>query len=73
MPASVRQLNALGHLDDLRFVLTEGRFIAGGGFDVPDRAKAVISREWIEAAGAAEEEQRAIGLGSARHGRQVSQ
>jgi hypothetical protein len=52
----------LEDVDDLRFVLTEGRFVAGGGFDVPDRTKAVISREWIEAAGRAEEENRAIEL-----------
>jgi hypothetical protein len=52
----------LEDLDELRFVLTEGKFIAGGGFDVPDRTKAVISREWIEAAAEAEEEKRAIEL-----------
>ncbi|MEX1128599.1 MAG: hypothetical protein WEB50_08550 [Vicinamibacterales bacterium] len=52
----------LEDLDELRFVLTEGKFIAGGGFDVPDRAKAVISREWIEAASKAEDEKRAIEL-----------
>ena len=37
----------LADIDKLRFVLTEGRFVAGGGFDVPDRTTAVISREWI--------------------------
>ena len=37
----------LEDLENFRFVLTEGRFVAGGGFDVPDRTKAVISREWI--------------------------
>jgi hypothetical protein len=52
----------LEDIDDLRFVLTEGKFIAGGGFDVPDRARAVVSREWIEAAAQAEEEKRAIEL-----------
>jgi hypothetical protein len=52
----------LEDLDELRFVLTEGKFIAGGGFDVPDRTKAVISREWIEAAAHAEEEKRPIEL-----------
>jgi hypothetical protein len=52
----------LEDLDDLRFVLTEGKFIAGGGFDVPDRTKAVVSREWIEAAGKADDEKRAIEL-----------
>ena len=40
----------LQDLDDLRFVLTEGRFVAGGGFDVPDRMKASLSREWLAAA-----------------------
>jgi hypothetical protein len=52
----------LEDLDEVRFVLTEGKFIAGGGFDVPDRTKAVIAREWIEAAAKAEEEKRSIEL-----------
>jgi hypothetical protein len=52
----------LEDLDELRFVLTDGKFIAGGGFDVPDRMRAVISREWIEAAAKAEEDKRAIEL-----------
>jgi hypothetical protein len=38
-------LALLEDLGDFRFVLTEGRFIAGGGFDVPDRTRAVLSRE----------------------------
>jgi hypothetical protein len=37
----------LEDFENFSFVLTEGRFIAGGGFDVPGRTKAVISREWI--------------------------
>jgi hypothetical protein len=39
-------------LDDFgkfRFVLAEGHFVAGGGFDVPDRTRAVVSREWMAA------------------------
>jgi hypothetical protein len=43
----------LEDLDDLRFVLGEGRFVAGGGFDVPDRVSASVSREWMAAAGKA--------------------
>lgn len=43
----------LDELDDLRFVLGEGRFVAGGGFDVPDRVRATVSREWLAAAGKA--------------------
>lgn len=38
----------LEDFDKFTFVLTEGRFVAGGGFDVPDRRKAMISREWAE-------------------------
>ena len=52
----------LEDLDGLRFVLTEGRFIAGGGFAVPNRTRAVISREWIEAVARAEDEKRSIEL-----------
>jgi hypothetical protein len=37
----------LEDLENFRFVLTEGRFVAGGGFDVQDRTRAVISREWV--------------------------
>ena len=43
----------LEELDDLRFMLGEGRFVAGGGFDVPDRVRAAVSREWLAAAGKA--------------------
>ena len=31
------------------FVLQEGSFVAGGGVDVPDRARARISKEWMSA------------------------
>jgi hypothetical protein len=55
-------LTMLRDVDDVRFVLTEGRFVAGGGFDVPDRRRAVVSPEWIEAAGEAMEAHRAIEL-----------
>lgn len=52
----------LEDLEHFRFVLTEGRFIAGGGFDVPDRASAVISREWLAELENAMKERRTIGL-----------
>lgn len=52
----------LEDIDDLRFVLTEGRFVAGGGFDVPDRTRAVVSREWLAAAEKALASRRAIEL-----------
>ena len=55
-------LKMLEDLDDLRFVLTEGTFIAGGGFDVPDRMKARLSRTWMAAAEKAMEERREIEL-----------
>lgn len=60
-----RETPAAALLEDLetfRFVLTEGRFIAGGGFDVPDRASAVISREWLAEAEKARETRQTIGL-----------
>ena len=38
-------LALLEEFGQYRFVLTEGRFVAGGGFDTPDRATAVLSRE----------------------------
>lgn len=60
-----RETPAAALLEDLetfRFVLTEGRFIAGGGFDVPDRASAVISREWLAEAEKAREARQTIGL-----------
>jgi hypothetical protein len=44
-PADTPALALLEDLGDFRFVLTDGRFIAGGGFDVPDRTRAVLSRE----------------------------
>ena len=37
----------LEDLEQYRFVLTEGRFVAGGGFDTPDRSTAVISRDFL--------------------------
>ena len=37
----------LEDLEQMRFVMTEGRFVAGGGFDVPERTEALISREWM--------------------------
>jgi hypothetical protein len=52
----------LEDLDDLRFVLTGGRFVAGGGFDVPDRVKATVSREWMAAAERAIEDKGEIEL-----------
>jgi hypothetical protein len=52
----------LEDFENYRFVLTEGRFVAGGGFDVPDRSKAVPSREWIEAISKAASEKREIEL-----------
>jgi hypothetical protein len=39
----------LEDLDRLKFVIADGQFIGGGGFDVPDRMTAKISREWMEA------------------------
>ena len=52
----------LEDFENFRFVLTEGRFVAGGGFDVPDRRGAVLSREWAEAVGRAVSEKREIEL-----------
>ena len=52
----------LEEFENFRFVLTEGRFVAGGGFDVPDRRKAVISREWVDAVARAVAEKREIDL-----------
>ena len=55
-------LKMLEDLDDLRFVLTEGKFIAGGGFDVPDRMNARLARSWMAAAERAMEERGEIEL-----------
>lgn len=55
-------LELLEDLDDLRFVLTEGTFIAGGGFDVPDRMNARLSRSWMASAETAMEARREIEL-----------
>jgi hypothetical protein len=53
----------LEELEDLRFVLTEGRFIGGGGFDVPVRGgAATLSGEWLSAAEDAMEARRTIDL-----------
>ena len=55
-------LKMIEDMDDLQFVLTDGTFIAGGGFDVPDRRKARVSRTWMAAAEKAMEERREIEL-----------
>jgi hypothetical protein len=52
----------LEDFENYRFVLTEGRFVAGGGFDVPNRTRAVLSREWIEAISRAVSDKREIEL-----------
>ena len=52
----------LEDFENFRFVLTEGRFVAGGGFDVPDRQTAVVSRAWIDHLGRALETKGRIGL-----------
>lgn len=39
----------LEEIEHFVFVLTEGTFIAGGGFEVPDRAKATLSKEALDA------------------------
>lgn len=52
----------LEDIERFRFVLTEGQFLAGGGFDVPDRTKAAISREWMTRMEAALKEKRRIDL-----------
>ena len=55
-------LALLEDLGDFRFVLTQGRFIAGGGFDVPDRTRAVLSREALTNLTTAMDERREIEL-----------
>ena len=55
-------LALLEDLGDFRFVLTEGRFIAGGGFDVPDRTRAVLSPEALTSLTRAMDERRQIEL-----------
>ena len=60
-----RDTPAAALLEDIEhfvFVLQEGRFIAGGGFDVPDRARARISKDWLAAADKAIEARTAIDL-----------
>ena len=57
----------LEDLENFRFVLTEGRFVAGGGFDVPDRTRAVISREWLASLDKAMEARQTIDLALTWH------
>ena len=57
----------LEDLEHFRFVLTEGRFVAGGGFDVPDRTRAVISREWLASLDTAMEARQTIDLALTWH------
>ena len=52
----------LKDVDNLSVVITDGKFIAGGGFDVPDRRRAVVSAEWLAAAEAAIEAHQEIEL-----------
>jgi hypothetical protein len=53
----------LEEVEGFTFVLTEGKFIAGGGFEVPDRSRrARISGEWLKLAEAAVEGKRKIEL-----------
>lgn len=53
----------LEELEDFTFVLTEGAFIAGGGFEVRDRAgRARISGDWLKLADEAVEGKRKIEL-----------
>ena len=47
-----RDTPAAGLLEEIEhfvFVATEGSFVAGGGFDVPDRSRARLSREAFDA------------------------
>ena len=44
-PRESPALPLLEEFQNLRFVLTHGRFIEGGGFDVLDRTTARLSRE----------------------------
>ena len=52
-PREASALTLLQDLGDFRFVLGEGRFIAGGGFEVQDRTRAVLSEEAVAALSAA--------------------
>ena len=52
-PREAPALALLEDLGDFRFVLSEGRFIAGGGFDVADRTRAALSGEAVAALSAA--------------------
>ena len=40
----------LDDVDDLRIVMTEGRFVSGAGFDIANGTAARLSRDWIEQA-----------------------
>ena len=60
-----RDTPARALLEDLEhfvFVLQEGSFIAGGGFEVPDRGRARLTKEAFDAIDAAMTERRAIEL-----------
>lgn len=52
----------LEDLDDIVFVLPEGSFIAGDGFEIADRARARLSKEALDAIDKAMTERRAIEL-----------
>ena len=57
-PASV----LLEDLDRLRFVVADGEFVAGGGFEIPDRLSARIALETLESVGKAMEARQEITL-----------
>ncbi len=52
----------LEDIEHFVFVLQEGSFVAGGGFDVPDRARARLSRQSFDAIEAAITARRSIEL-----------
>jgi len=52
----------LEEIEHFVFVLTEGTFIAGGGFEAPDRGKAKLSKEAFDAIDRAMTARRAIEL-----------
>lgn len=55
-------LSLMEDFENLRFALTSGQFVPGGGFDVQDRRFARISREWRAQVAQAMEERTAIDL-----------
>jgi hypothetical protein len=55
-------LSLVEDFENLRFALTSGEIVAGGGFDVQDRRVARISREWSAQAAKALEERTQIEL-----------